>query len=321
MLTLDFHKIPYTFEDHTHKKRGSNVKIAGVNNVKKLMTCFSTSSSSDCDHAGLTAPPMHGLKFLDFLLMEAVYRIIEAKEHNTPKGRLKIIDLKYSLHNPSVVDIIDATHNRLSRSEWEKRHNFNVNASVNAAQSEIIGAHNQYENHKQKIKLINCATYVQNPEYISGIIEGDGCISLGISNLNKSSFPRFTAYFSVVVEDGGQLLLEIVAQYFGDLNPYITRVAKKKAWSYQSHNRKVLKNVYDHCKRYPVLGSEKLIDCLADVLSVWDKNHLLLGSTGRLTLKEATRIATKIYETSPDPTRRKKSLQQVISEIAACYPL
>lgn len=317
MLTLDFHKIPYVFEDHAQKGRGSNVKIAGIKNVKKLMAFFCVNAA----HGPVRdLPLMHGLKCLDFFLMKAIYSIIEAKEHNSPKGRLKIIDLKYSLHNPSsVINVIDAIYNRLSRSEWEKRHGFELGSSVNAAQYEKIEAHNQYQNHKQKTKLVNCATYIRNPEYISGIIEGDGCITLGILNRNQLSFPRFTASLKVVVEDGGQLLLEVIAQYFGETKPYIAKDAKKKAWYYHSSKYEILKKLYDHCKRYPILESKKQVDCLGHILSVWERSRLPIGSTDGLKLEEATQIAMKIYDTSRDLARRKKSLEKVLFEIAAWY--
>jgi hypothetical protein len=58
-------------------------------------------------------------------------------------------DLKYQLHG---IEELKAVNLGLSRSEWEKRHNFVENASVESAHELVTNVSIQYEKHKRKTR-------------------------------------------------------------------------------------------------------------------------------------------------------------------------
>lgn len=331
-LTLLSHKIPYTFENNEHKKRGSNVKIAGMQNTRQFLKIV------------LKDKPLSlfGLKHLDFLKMQAIFRIIDANEHNTPLGRAKIIDIKYSLHSHTIdnqSDELPLSRAKLfPRSVWEKRHKLEVDSSKGSAKLEIMEAHKRYEQYKQVIKA-KSATELKAlipPEYLSGLIEGDGCITLGCLQRKGITYPRFTASFKIVIEDGGESLLQVVATYLNDDRPYIARDRVKASWYYHTSRLPILTVISEHLARYPVYFKQQQAECLAEVLSVWEKSRLPLTHSSNalaaressleeqesgtaLSIEEVHCLIRRIYACGTSAQRRKKNLEPVLKEVSIWF--
>jgi LAGLIDADG endonuclease len=78
-------------------------------------------------------------------------------------------------------------------------------------------------------------------DYISGLIEGDGCLTYHV-RVNKRSV-SFEASLRITVEKGGFLILEVIASYFGDKTKFHLKSSRSKggACVYWSSNKEVLK--------------------------------------------------------------------------------
>jgi hypothetical protein len=205
------------------------VKISGFLNVRQLIACFGTQAHSE----------MIGVKYCDLLKMQALFRIVDKEQHNTTCGRCQIIDLKYSLHSADLLTTQSKQSSRhaLTRSDWESRHNFHLSASIGTARSEIDSASFMHERRYNMLRdtirtSSRCArastesrskAFGLTPHYLSGIIQGDGCINVGVLTRHKRCYPRFTASFKLSCEQGSPPLLEVVACVFGDMKPYIAR--------------------------------------------------------------------------------------------------
>ena len=149
-----------------------------------------------------------------------------------------------------------------------------------------------------------------HPDYISGIIEGDGCITLGCLQRKGRSHPRFTAAFKLVIEEGGELLLHVVSKYFFDERPYIARDRVAASSYYHTSRRSVLTSINEHLLSHPVFFKRKEARCLAEILSVWD----ITRTPESISEERAQQIVKQIYAISGVTTvlRRKKSLEQVL---------
>lgn len=347
--TLDQHGISYTVENNERKGRGSNIKIAGIRQTKRFYElCFG--SALPVSESALKRP-MFGQKYLDLLKMQYFFDIVESSEHNTPSGRAKIIDLKYSLHQHRVEVPLGMTTYRgdanslansnsskarigFSREVWEGKHNLPPGSSIGAARDQIADAHRKYELYKEHM-LQKTTSELRSeadlhPDYISGIIEGDGCITLGCLQRRGLSFPRFTASFKIVMEEGGELLLHVVAKYFFDDRPYIARDRVKASCYYHTSRRSVLTSVSEHLVSHPVFFKRKEAHCLAEILSVWDLTRAPAGQPS-ISESKVRQIVKQIYATGTlrdglrgpfggaRVSRRKKSLEQVLEELSLWY--
>ena len=83
------HQIPTRFE--VGKGRASNLRIEGLKSVETFIKLLSPRA-------------LYSSKWIDLFIMRAVYSIIEQDRHNSPDGRLKIIDLKFHMHSFSIED-------------------------------------------------------------------------------------------------------------------------------------------------------------------------------------------------------------------------
>lgn len=92
------HQIPTRFE--VGIGRASNLRIEGLVGVKKFVTL-------------LAEYPLYSSKRIDLFILRAVYLIVEEGRHNSPDGRLEIIDLKFHMHSFSVSE---ASKKKQSRS-------------------------------------------------------------------------------------------------------------------------------------------------------------------------------------------------------------
>jgi hypothetical protein len=329
-ITLDQHGISYTVENNELNGRGSNIKIAGIRQTKRFYElCFGLTLSEPPKR------PMFGQKYLDFLKMQYFFDIVDSSEHNTPSGRAKIIDLKYSLHQhmiealPPRTSFLRGKGVGFSREVWEEKHNLPLGSSIGAAREQIAEAHRKYELHKQQTlqkTASELAALRLNPDYISGIIEGDGCITLGCLQRKGLSFPRFSASFKIVIEEGGELLLHVVAKYFFDDRPYIARDRVKASSYYHTSRRSVLTSISEHLVSHPVLFKRKEAHCLAEILSVWD----ITRQPALISENKVRQIVKQIYATgtlrnirvasgAKPASRRKKSLEQVLNELSVWY--
>jgi hypothetical protein len=203
-----------------------------------------------------------------------------------------------------------------------KKHNLPVGSSIGPARHEIMLAHQQYDQHKKAIstKSILEIREMIHPDYISGIIEGDGCITLGCLQRKGFSYPRFSASFSLVLEEGGQFLLHVVAKYFLDDRPYIARDKIKASCYYRTSRRPVLEALSEHLFSHPVYFKRKEASCLALILPIWDLTRLpFSGGVPAISEEKACQIVKQIYASGKGVLRRKKPLEQVLREFSFWY--
>jgi hypothetical protein len=291
-LLLKSHSIVVRWEDNRSKERASNLRVEGLQNVRDF-----------CDLIERTDCKMYSLKWRDLLIMKAFYVIVDQKRQNSKEGRLQIIDLKYQLHG---MEELQSVGSRLSRNEWETRHNFAHNASLDMSSDLMAEINTAYKEHQRVTRLsINNETLKPSGEYISGIIDGDGCISCEISihPINTNIRPRFTLRVSFSAEQGSELLLEVIAYLF-DAKPIIRPAWKGKAIVYSAASRAALLRILDHITRFPVVGKQPQSVMLRETLR-------LNTSTKRMTYKEACNHAKLIYDTSSPRGKRHKSLSEV----------
>ena len=266
-------------------------------------------------------PPMNGLKQLDALKMRALLGIIGRKAHNTLQGRAQIIDLKLSLHKQGTESAAHDAHSAkrtLSRRQLEQHKGFGADASIDAAQDEISLAHKQYEAQKAVVYFsIEITSNQPALYYVSGWIEGDGCLTFVLRLRNGKCFPRVIARLHLCTEDGGQRLLHVFAAVFEDNLTKTSKQQTERLWNYSTYRRITLEQLFTHLQSYPVQKAEANVECLKLVVDHWDACISVRGSTG-ISCDLAKHITTKIYEATP-AIRRKRPLLQVLREVVSWY--
>jgi hypothetical protein len=96
-------------------------------------------------------------------------------------------------------------------------------------------------------------------ETISGLIEGDGCLTFHIRLYKKSLLIEASLRFTV--EKGASLLIEVFCSYFQD---DFTHKSKLKSFTpvgsavhvYWSSNKEILQRLAMHVQKYPILGPQ-----------------------------------------------------------------
>nr|YP_009710007.1 putative LAGLIDADG homing endonuclease [Coleochaete scutata]QFU80112.1 putative LAGLIDADG homing endonuclease [Coleochaete scutata] len=270
--------------------RGSEIKIEGLENVRKFVNLLDNLETK-----------MYGLKFFDLCIMKQLYFVIDENKHNTVEGRQQVIDLKFSLHTGPFEYQAEA-NGRLGRDIWEERHGIVVGSSIGTARKTEI--YKQYEEHIKKTKLAMKKSQLQlNPSYISGLIEGDGCLCSFIIRQNGFCIPRFQNAFSFTIEKEGVFLLDVIAYYFKDNRPYFYK--QPNAISYTIRRPEIHQNLIDHFNHAPVFGSLPQIEMFKTIHGI---------KARKLDYAEAVKLATMIYEKSSRNGRKKKSLEEVIED-------
>lgn len=147
-------------------------------------------------------------------------------------------------------------------------------------------------------------------EYISGLIDGDGCVSFHIGPSPRSF--SFSCYFSLSVDKGASLLLEVFCSYFQD---DFERKSKLKSFQptgkaaivYSTQNKGVLQKLASHAEKYPMLGKGPQIQVL----------HVFLGMS-QADFRDKTQVRNLIkliYQNSPDRRTRKRALDEFLLEV------
>ena len=211
--------------------RAPCVRIRGISNVRVFLeACAEEKRRSGAE--------LYGQKSLDYLLMVAIYTIIDPGAHNTPRGRQEIIDLKFALHQ-TPADICRLSHRffqdredvhtellkdkrPISRTQWERRHSLEEGCSLNSALALKRRAHKQYISFASSV-IANTPPLV--PDYVSALLEGDGCLYV---NPNRER----ECLMSFVSERGSELLIVALAHYLGDLSPAVYYNPSKSATYY-----------------------------------------------------------------------------------------
>lgn len=205
-----------------------------------------------------------GLKFLDLKIMKKIFSIINCKQHNTIDGRKEIIDLKFHFHQPpeyppgllngfrscglkdAVVTPIPPS-NRYDQTKWEDRHSFDQGSTRGMAKGKMLKIYDEFFTSCQ----LSIDSQIQglrsslNSDYISGIIDGNGC--LFISKGRRS--------FSINFANGNEQVLLEIARYFQDREPRFS--LESGSQSYRANRKEVIKQINDHLKTSPLLLSKE----------------------------------------------------------------
>ena len=208
--------------------RTPSVQIQGVLNVKKFLDLITSNQKR-----------FYSIKYIDFLYMCFLCDIIDNKKHNTVEGRKQIIDLKYHLHTKCFLDksnkymLINPEELKsttLSREVWETRHGFPVNSSLLCAQKYVQEAHKKYYCHTDSLsKQIQNKTLCLNENFVTGIFDGDGCVSVKIKTTerqkglipdDRQSIPCFYIHISLSGDIYSEDWLRAIAFFFKDNSPY-----------------------------------------------------------------------------------------------------
>lgn len=242
----------YSDQAQVRGGRAPCVRIRGISNVR----AFLEACAEERQRGGAE---LYGQKRLDYLLMVAIYTIIDSGAHNTPRGRQEIIDLKFALHKmPAEIyrlphrffqDRGDAHAEPLkdkrpvSRAEWERRHSLGEGSSLNSAIALKRKAHEQY---KSFASSVIAYTPLLVPGYVSALLEGDGCLYV---NPNRAR----ECLMSFVCERGSELLIVALAHYLGDLSPAVYYNPSKSARYYVVRRGDLLSTLCKHLQSCPIL--------------------------------------------------------------------
>jgi uncharacterized protein (DUF1919 family) len=291
------HQIPTRFE--VGKGRASNLRIEGLISVKKFITL-------------LAEYPLYSSKWIDLFIMRAVYSIIEENRHNSPDGRLQIIDLKFHMHSFSLEDASKKKQSKsLSRKEWELRHKQPVGSSTGKAQKVLEKMYVDYQKHVLETQVAIGAQRLQiRGDYISGLIDGDGWISFHISPPQKGL--SFSCSLGLCVEKGALLLLEVFCYYFQENFERKSKLKSfhprgKAAHVYSTSNKAILQKLAEHAEKYPLVGKRSQIE----VLNVF----LKMSKSDRRDKMWVCNFIKLIYKNSPDRRIRKKTLDELLLEV------
>lgn len=228
--------------------RAPVLKIEGIAECQRfLLSIKEWAESSRC-------PPLYGCKYVDYLLMQGLYSIIESGAHNTLTGRQQVLDLKFHLHLPpralntlqhplfsgkkGKTGIVQG--GQLSREIWEERQG--VPNSRGKGWIFIDRVHKEYMAFAKEL--------LKNPkklhsDFFSGVLEGDGYI---YAKSNKP--PRF----SIVAERGSELLLFAISSTLGDCKPCF--YDRGSYTIYMAARVELLLNLHTHLQKHPILFKE-----------------------------------------------------------------
>jgi hypothetical protein len=188
--------------------RACSVKVEGKNQVLRLLKVLRQSSIS-----------FTGGKFRDALLVE-----IALKKTLTPAQK---IGLKKSLHkaNRHEVDLKTSTQT-VSRQEYERRMGIQIGSSVTESEA-ILRCIDILSRIHSKCLLDQCAanTLSVPPDYIKGVVDGDGSISV-ITQVRDERI-HWGLNFSVALDANSAVTAEILKYCFKS-NVTITQVESRK---------------------------------------------------------------------------------------------
>jgi hypothetical protein len=76
--------ISHTFENNERRVRGSNIKVAGIQQTERLVSLLLLEGKNGSRLEQATLPMLFDNKCLDLLKMRALYRIVDALEQTPP---------------------------------------------------------------------------------------------------------------------------------------------------------------------------------------------------------------------------------------------
>lgn len=203
-----------------------------------------------------------------------------------------------------------------------------VNSSIFAAQKYVFYAHKKYYVYEKSIlqKMKFNKLHI-NKNYITGVFEGDGSLSVNIRKYkNKYILPWFekTLFFLRLVpakfdiriclyaDIYSKTFLRVIAYYFNAENPYICSLYPKKNAIVYILRVYEIKIFIQHLKNYPVIANQgRLIVFISDMLK---KNCIQSFHISR-------KIVKAIYLFSNSRKKRKHCIDVVMKDIQNYYDI
>ena len=203
------------------------------------------------------SPHLLGGKLYDLMRMKRVYSIVTSGRHNTPSGRMQLIDLKFALHIPprqlhtlphklfrcAKIKERAVWGGQYTQEEWDLRHG--VGNSLDSAHTLIECAQREYMRFAQHSLLVVPQLH---PHYVSGLIEGNGYIR---TPSKLTQLPQV----AITMERGAELVLISVAAFFHDLKPSCS--LGESSTEYRLARRELLTRLCHHFVSFPILFKEE----------------------------------------------------------------